>query len=143
MSVLQIKTPEVFEPLLEDARYKGAFGGRGSGKSHHFAEALVERCLLKETRAVCIREVQKSLEQSILTLILLIGISEKLSIIQSWLHIFIHNLQISFRVSCLFQHTLNPILVMVSKLDVVRMKFSSPPHKFQTLISSHQIPHPI
>ena len=69
MSVLQIKTPEVFEPLLEDARYKGAFGGRGSGKSHHFAEALVERCLLKETRAVCIREVQKSLEQSVKRLI--------------------------------------------------------------------------
>ncbi|WP_342239446.1 hypothetical protein, partial [Inquilinus sp. OTU3971] len=26
--------PPAFEPLLEPSRYKGAFGGRGSGKSH-------------------------------------------------------------------------------------------------------------
>uniref|UniRef100_UPI00313E612F hypothetical protein n=1 Tax=Inquilinus sp. OTU3971 TaxID=3043855 RepID=UPI00313E612F len=26
--------PPVFEPLLEPSRYKAAFGGRGSGKSH-------------------------------------------------------------------------------------------------------------
>ncbi|MCP4410090.1 MAG: PBSX family phage terminase large subunit [Gammaproteobacteria bacterium] len=65
MSVLQIKTAEVFEPLLEPARYKGAFGGRGSGKSHFFADLLVEDCMLeKGTRAVCIREVQKSLKES-------------------------------------------------------------------------------
>lgn len=36
-----------------------------SGKSHFFAELLVERCMLvKGTRAVCIREVQKSLKES-------------------------------------------------------------------------------
>jgi phage terminase large subunit len=52
-------------PLLEPARYKGAWGGRGSGKSHFFAELLVEECKLKPgTRAVCIREVQKTLAQS-------------------------------------------------------------------------------
>ena len=27
-----------FQPLLERSRYKGAYGGRGSGKSHAFAE---------------------------------------------------------------------------------------------------------
>ena len=32
MSILKIPTARVFEPLLEAARYKGAFGGRGSGK---------------------------------------------------------------------------------------------------------------
>ena len=32
MSILKIPTARVFEPLLEPARYKGAFGGRGSGK---------------------------------------------------------------------------------------------------------------
>ncbi|QPF83059.1 hypothetical protein IC762_25425 [Bradyrhizobium genosp. L] len=32
MSILKILTAKVFEPLLQPARYKGAFGGRGSGK---------------------------------------------------------------------------------------------------------------
>lgn len=64
-SVLTLKTAEVFEPLLAPARYKGAHGGRGSGKSHFFAEALVEECYaVRGTRAVCIREVQKTLAQS-------------------------------------------------------------------------------
>jgi phage terminase large subunit len=63
---LQIPTPRVFEPLLQPARYKGAFGGRGSAKSHTFAEMLVERALIRPgMRAVCVREVQKSLEQSV------------------------------------------------------------------------------
>ena len=62
---LGIDTAEVFEPLLLPKRYKGARGGRGSGKSHFFAEALVEQALMKPGfRAVCIREVQKSLAQS-------------------------------------------------------------------------------
>ncbi len=40
-----------------------------SGKSHFFAEYLVERMYLAPTRAVCIREVQKSLAQSVKRLI--------------------------------------------------------------------------
>ena len=58
-------TAPVFRPLLEPARYKGAYGGRGSGKSHFFGELMVVRCLVSPgTLAVCIREVQKSLLQS-------------------------------------------------------------------------------
>lgn len=34
-------------------------------KSHFFAELLIERCILDTTRAVCIREVQKSIKQSV------------------------------------------------------------------------------
>jgi phage terminase large subunit len=65
LSSLEIPTAAAFEPLLPPARYKGAWGGRGSGKSHFFAELLVEECKLKPgTRAVCIREVQKTLAQS-------------------------------------------------------------------------------
>lgn len=65
MSVLKIKTAEAFEPLLHPARYKGAWGGRGSGKSHFFGEMLVEECqATKGTLGVCIREVQKTLAQS-------------------------------------------------------------------------------
>lgn len=69
MSTLQIETPRVFVPLLAPARYKGAHGGRGSGKSHFFAELLVETCLARKTDAVCVREIQKSLKQSVKKLI--------------------------------------------------------------------------
>ena len=34
---LMIKTPKWAVPFLDSGRYKGAFGGRGSGKSHAFA----------------------------------------------------------------------------------------------------------
>lgn len=70
MRTLSLPTAEVFEPLLEPGRYKGAWGGRGSGKSHFFAELLIEDCLREPgesgegMRAVCIREVQKDLAQS-------------------------------------------------------------------------------
>lgn len=70
MRTLQIETAEVFEPLLEPGRYKGAWGGRGSGKSHFFGGLLIEDCLAEPgdagegMRAVCIREVQKDLAQS-------------------------------------------------------------------------------
>lgn len=56
-------------PFLQPARYKAAYGGRGSGKSHFFAEMLVERCVARKTRAVCIREVQNSLRESVRQLI--------------------------------------------------------------------------
>lgn len=46
-------------------RYKGAHGGRGSGKSHFFAEHMVERALMQRGfRGLCFREVQKSLKES-------------------------------------------------------------------------------
>ncbi len=55
----------MFVPLLEPARYKGAHGGRGSGKSHFFADQIIEDSIAdKGMRAVCIREVQKSLKES-------------------------------------------------------------------------------
>ena len=56
---------KVYRPLLQPARYKGAWGGRGSGKSHFFAQQLIIECLSKPgTRAVCIREVQRTLKDS-------------------------------------------------------------------------------
>jgi phage terminase large subunit len=62
---LKIQTAEVFEPLLYPSRYKAAYGGRGSGKSHFFADLLIEDSICeKGLRSVCIREVQKSLKDS-------------------------------------------------------------------------------
>jgi len=65
MTVLNIPTAAAFEPLLYPARYKGARGGRGSGKSHFFAGLAVESCLMRPgTRGLCVREIQKSLRES-------------------------------------------------------------------------------
>ena len=65
MSTLKIPTAKIFEPLLQPARYKGAYGGRGSGKSHFFGELMVETCQAERgTLAVCIREAQRTLAQS-------------------------------------------------------------------------------
>lgn len=65
VGVTRIKTARVFKPLLAPARYKGAFGGRGSAKSHFFGELLVELCVAEPgTSAICIREVQKTLAGS-------------------------------------------------------------------------------
>lgn len=71
MTTLRIETAKVFRPLLIPSRYKGVWGGRGSGKSHFFADSLVEDSLAEPgdnggegLRSVCIREVQKDLAQS-------------------------------------------------------------------------------
>jgi phage terminase large subunit len=65
LSILKIPTAKVFEPLLSPARYKGLYGGRGSGKSHFFGELMVETCQAEHgTLAVCIREAQRTLAQS-------------------------------------------------------------------------------
>ena len=65
MCALDIRAAAVFDPLLEPSRYKGAWGGRGSGKSHFFAERLIADALRQRgLLSVCIREVQKSLKDS-------------------------------------------------------------------------------
>jgi phage terminase large subunit len=66
LSVLRIEAPEIFQPLTQRMRFKGAYGGRGGGKSHFFASYMVGRALTEPgLRAVCIREVQRSLAQSV------------------------------------------------------------------------------
>lgn len=65
MSTLRIPTPRAFHDFLRPSRYKAAFGGRGSGKSHFFGGAAVSNSIGKEgLRTVCIREVQKTLKES-------------------------------------------------------------------------------
>lgn len=65
MTVLKIETAAVFEPLLQPARYKGAWGGRGAAKSHFFAGKLIDDSQYEPSLlSVCIREVQKDLSQS-------------------------------------------------------------------------------
>lgn len=69
MSTLRIDTPAVFVPLLSPARYKGVWGGRGSGKSHFFAELVVEESIRRKVDIVCLREIQKSLKFSVKKLV--------------------------------------------------------------------------
>src|SRR6185312_13497791 len=65
-----IRWGETFKPLLKPARYKAAFGGRGSGKSHFFATLMVYDSMEEPEltgeglRSVCIRELQKDLKES-------------------------------------------------------------------------------
>lgn len=65
---MNINIHPVFLPLLQPVRYKGAYGGRGSGKSHFFAEMVV-LAALQGKRIVCLREVQNSIKDSVKQLI--------------------------------------------------------------------------
>lgn len=63
---LEIVTPEWAEPLLKPSRYKCVYGGRGSGKSHFFAELMIEEHLCTPSlSSVCLREIQKSIKMSV------------------------------------------------------------------------------
>lgn len=64
--ILDLPCARAFVPFLRPARYKGAWGGRGSAKSHEFAKNLLKRCVEKPgTRWMCVREVQLTLKQSV------------------------------------------------------------------------------
>jgi phage terminase large subunit len=63
--ILEIPTSRVFKSLLYPARYKGAHGGRGSGKSHFFADLWLDENVRAKLDCVCLREILKSLEFSV------------------------------------------------------------------------------
>ena len=65
MSILRIPTARVFLPLTAPARYKGAWGGRGSAKSNFFADLWLKESVADKLDFVCLRETLKSLEFSV------------------------------------------------------------------------------
>jgi len=65
MSVSSVQLPEAFADLWEPARYKAFYGGRGSAKSHSFAQALIIQAAQKPMRVGCFREVQLSIKDSV------------------------------------------------------------------------------
>jgi phage terminase large subunit len=70
LSKLEIEKPEWAEDFMAPARYKGIYGGRGGGKSHERAEEIVRLFVQNPNiRFVGLREVQKSLGQSVKFLI--------------------------------------------------------------------------
>ena len=66
---LNIDIPAIFQDFLKPSRYKVAYGGRGSGKSHFFATLCIIRMLQGTTRIAAIREVQSSIKDSVKQLI--------------------------------------------------------------------------
>lgn len=64
-SLDRAKIPEAFAELLDEARYKTFYGGRGGGKSWSFALVLLIIGMQRPIRVLCTREVQKSIKQSV------------------------------------------------------------------------------
>jgi phage terminase large subunit len=64
-----VNLPKQLQFLFQPHRYKIAYGGRGSGKSWGFAIALLLLAAQKPMRVLCAREVQKSIKQSVHTLL--------------------------------------------------------------------------
>ena len=62
---IDARFPRKLAFLFKPARYKVARGGRGSGKSWGFARAILLRCAQQQTRVLCTREIQKSIQQSV------------------------------------------------------------------------------
>lgn len=62
---LNVDIPRKLVPMLQPARYKGLYGGRGGAKSHFFAEQIILRCYARMTRVVCIREIQLTIKDSV------------------------------------------------------------------------------
>lgn len=65
MSKPRIPLPEWAFDFLVPARFKIAYGGRGSGKSWTFARMLVLRSIQSQVRILCARELQNSVQDSV------------------------------------------------------------------------------
>jgi len=64
-----IEFPQKLRFLFEPHRYKCAYGGRGGAKSWGFARALLIQGAEKPLRILCTREVQKSIKESVHSLL--------------------------------------------------------------------------
>lgn len=67
---IKLKPPKIFQPLWTGAKRRNfIYGGRGSGKSHDVAEFCVIQAHSRKIRILCTRELQKSIEESVYTLL--------------------------------------------------------------------------
>jgi phage terminase large subunit len=69
---VRVKLPEAFSFLWDEkaddglpVRYRAAHGGRGSAKSHSFAQGLILKAAERPLRIGCFREIQKSIRDSV------------------------------------------------------------------------------
>lgn len=64
------KIPSIYAPLFtNDYIYFCFYGGRGGGKSENVAQSLVIMATQKKLRILCIRESQKSIDESVKSLV--------------------------------------------------------------------------
>ncbi|MBO1361907.1 PBSX family phage terminase large subunit [Acetobacter sacchari] len=61
----EIVIPDCFKFLFDDAPYKVTYGGRGSGKSHSIARALLIQGAQEKHRVLACREFQNSVGESV------------------------------------------------------------------------------
>lgn len=79
----------VFAPLIPPATFKGAYGGRGGAKSYFFADLHLHYALERHDgyRALCLRQVQKSIRESLKFLLeqrmQFWGVGEKFRVLES------------------------------------------------------------
>src|ERR1017187_9558737 len=70
MNQLKIYMPRKAQHVLsQPSRYKVLYGGRGSGKSYAYANALIIKALSGKFRFLCCREYQSSIRDSVYRLI--------------------------------------------------------------------------
>lgn len=65
MKIQEIKIPNKLQPLFQPKRYKVIYGGRGGGKSHSIAAALLVQGSEVKHRVLCAREIQNSITDSV------------------------------------------------------------------------------
>jgi phage terminase large subunit len=61
----EITLAKAFKELRNPARFKVFYGGRGSGKSWHFARELLIQGMRRPVRVLCARELQVSIKDSV------------------------------------------------------------------------------
>ncbi len=66
---VRVQLPEKMRFLFKPARYKVAYGGRGSIKSWSFARALLIKAAQSPLRVLCAREFQNSIKESVIQLL--------------------------------------------------------------------------
>ena len=66
---MPIELPSCFKYLNKPKRYKGAYGGRGSGKSWGFADMLLLLGTMQPMKILCGREYQASINDSVKSLL--------------------------------------------------------------------------
>jgi phage terminase large subunit len=66
---VEIQLPEKAQALFKPARYKCLWGGRGSAKSQSIARALLIQGASEKHKILCAREIQKSINESVHSLL--------------------------------------------------------------------------
>lgn len=69
MPEINVELPDWSGYLFEPSRYKGAYGGRGSGKSWTYGRALSIKAAQQPLKILCCREIQGSIKDSVHSLL--------------------------------------------------------------------------